>query len=173
MKRISRLALFALLAIAISACASGPKPVYPPIEGNWLYDYAASLDETGELPQLPQEWLSELKPDVDETRDRLLVLMNPSEILAIEAAGKRLIIKGGGRFERVYVLDGTSPSPNVKVTLSEKSIVAVHTEPELTLTETWEVSPDGSTLVVAIRAETPKLPKPIEIRRIYRSSRTF
>lgn len=138
-----------------------------------MYDYAASLDETGDLPQVPQEWLSELKRDEDKTRDRLLVLMNPPELLAIEKVGKRLIIQGGGRFERVYLLDGTPPTPTSVVTFSEQSIVAVHTEPEMTLTETWEVSPNLSTLVVSIKVETSKLPKPLEVRRIYRSSRTF
>lgn len=138
-----------------------------------MYDYAASLDETGELPQMPQEWLSELKRDEDKTRDRLLVLMNPPELLAIETMGNRLYIQGGGRFERVYFLDGTPPSPNSVVTFSEQSIVAVHTEPEMTLTETWEVSPNRSTLVVSIRVETSKLPKPLVVRRIYRSSGSF
>ena len=173
MKPPFRTALLVLAAIALSACATGPKPVYPPILGTWMYDYAASLDETGDLPQVPQEWLSELKPDEDKTRDRLLVLMNPPELIAIETMGKRLYIHGGGRFERVYFLDGTPSSPTSVVTFSEQSIVAVHTEPEMTLTETWEVSPNRSTLVVSIRVETSKLPTPLEVRRIYRSSSSF
>lgn len=173
MKLSFRTALLILVAIAVSACATGPKPVYPPLTGTWMYDYAASLDETGEVPQMPQEWLSELKRDEDKTRDRLLVLMNPPELLAIETRGKRLYIQGGGRFERVYFLDGTSSSPNSVVTLSEQSIVAVHTEPEMTLTETWELSSNRSTLVVSIRVDTPKLPKPLVVHRVYRSSGSF
>jgi hypothetical protein len=166
-------ALLSIVAIVFFACATGPKPVYPPMEGNWMYDYGASVDQNGELPQIPQEWQSELKRDEDETRDRLMVLMNPPELLAIERAGKRLVIQGGGRFERVYFIDGTSPSPGVAVSISARSIVAVHTEPEMTMSETWEVSADRSTLSLAIRAESRKLPKPLELRRIYRSSRSF
>lgn len=173
MTRLGNATLVATLLLVLSACATGPKPVYPPLTGTWMYDYAASLDETGELPQMPQEWLSELKREEDKTRDRLLVLMNPPELLAIETMGKRLYIQGGGRFERVYFLDGTPSSPNSVVTFTEQSIVAVHTEPEMTLTETWEVSPNRSTLVVSIRVETSKLPKPLVVRRVYRSSGSF
>lgn len=173
MKQLLHAALFALFAIAISGCASAPKLVYPPIEGNWMYDYAASVEQTGELPQVPQEWLSQLKRDVDKTRDRLLVLMNPPEILFIERIGKTLVIQGGGRFERRYALRETSPTPGSTIAISGTSIVAVHTEPELTLTESWEVSSDRSTLIVAIHADTPKLPKPLDVRRIYRSPSSF
>lgn len=138
-----------------------------------MYDYASSFTETGELPEIPQEWLSELKQDSDPMRDRLLVLRNPPEILSIERMGPRLIINGGGRFERTYFVDGRAAAPGSEITLTPQSIVAVHREPELTLTETWMVSGDRSTLVVAVRAETPKLPKPLDIKRIYRSSRSF
>ncbi len=173
MTSLHRRALLSIFAIAVSACATGPKLVYPPMEGNWMYDYAASVDQNGELPQIPQAWQSELKRDEDQTRDRLMVLMNPPELLAIERSGKRLVIQGGGRFERVYFIDGTPASPGVSVSISARSIVAVRTEPEMTLSETWELTADRSTLSVSIRAESPKLPKPLEIRRVYRSSRTF
>lgn len=168
-----RTSLLVLVAIAASACATGPAPVYPPIEGGWIYDYAASINDTGELPQIPQEWLSELKQDADPTRDRLLVLRNPPEILAIERMGNRLYIRGGGRFERTYLLDGTPPSPVSEIKFSADSIIATHREPEMTITEVWKVSPEGTTLLVGIRVETPKLPKPIDVVRIYRSSRAF
>ena len=173
MKRLARPLLVTLFTLALSGCATGPALVYPPIEGNWMYDYMASVDESGEVPQIPQAWLSELKRDEDKLRDRLLVLKDPPEILAIERVGKRLYIHGGGRFERTYFLDGTSSSPSSTITLTASWIEATHTEPELILTELWEVSPDRKTLIVSIKAETPKLPKPLEVRRIYRSSSTF
>lgn len=174
MKSKITLILLSFLALALTGCASSTPPaVYPPIEGSWMYDYASSFTETGELPDIPQEWLSELKQTDDPMRDRLLVLRNPPEILAIERVGPRLIINGGGRFERTYFVDGRQAAPGSEITFSPQSIVAVHREPELTLTETWAVSVDRSMLVIAIRAETPKLPKPLEVKRIYRSSRSF
>jgi hypothetical protein len=160
-------------ALAFVSCASSTEYVYPAVEGTWMYDYASSINDTGEVPQIPQEWLSELKQDDDPTRDRLMVLRNPPEILAIERVGGLLYIQGGGRFERTYKLDGTPPSPVSQVTFTADSIIAVHREPEMTLTETWKVSPERTTLFVAIRVETPKLPKPLDVVRIYRSSKAF
>jgi hypothetical protein len=71
------------------------------------------------------------------------------------------------------MLDGTPPSPVSQLTFSAESIIAVHREPEMTITETWAVSTDRSTLVVSIRVETAKLPEPLDVRRIYRSSHVF
>ena len=173
MKTTTLLLCCSLALLALVSCATGPKPVYPPIEGNWMYDYAASINDSGEIPELPQEWLSELKQAANTTRDRLLVLKNPPELLAIERIGNRLYINGGGRFERVYFVDGTPPSPVSEIKLTADSIVAIHREPEMTITETWRVSPERSTLVVGIHVETSHLPKPLEVVRIYRSSRAF
>lgn len=173
MKLTSSLLAASLAVLAFASCASTVEYVYPPLEGSWMYDYAASINDTGEVPTIPQEWLSELKQDNDPTRDRLMVLRNPPEILAIERVGGQLYIRGGGRFERTYKLDGTPPSPVSQVTFTESSIVAIHREPEMTLTETWRVSPERTTLFVAIRVETPKLPKPLDVVRIYRSSKAF
>lgn len=167
------LASLATLLLLSTGCATGTEYVYPRVEGSWMYDYAASINDTGELPQIPQEWLSELKQDSDPTRDRLLVLRNPPEILAIERIGGILYIRGGGRFERTYKLDGTPPSPVSEVKFTADSIVAVHREPEMTLTEVWRVSPEATTLFVEIRVETPKLQKPLDVVRIYRSSKAF
>ena len=173
MRTRSVLLSLSLALLALAGCATGTEYVYPPIDGSWMYDYAASINDSGELPQIPQEWLSELKQDADPTRDRLLVLRNPPEILSIERIGGILYIRGGGRFERTYKLDGTPPSPVSEVKFTTDSIVAVHREPEMTLTEIWRVSPEKSTLFVEIRVETPKLPKPLDVVRIYRSSKAF
>ncbi|MBI2215262.1 MAG: hypothetical protein HYU52_16555 [Acidobacteria bacterium] len=162
-----------LILLAFVSCASRVDYVYPQVEGSWMYDYAASINDTGEVPSIPQEWLSELKQDADPTRDRLMVLRNPPEILYIERVGGQLHIQGGGRFERTYKLDGSAPSPTSTLTLNESSIIAVHREAEMTLTETWRVSPERTTLFVAIRVETPKLKAPLDIVRIYRSSKAF
>ena len=116
--------------------------------------------------------MTALKQDPDPTRDELMVLRDPPQFILVERRGRQLIIKGGGRFERVYFLDGV-PQEGMQVTLTPTSIVAVHSQPEMTQTESWELSRDLSTLTIRIQAESPKLPKPLDMRRVYRSSRTF
>ncbi len=172
MKRIAITFASALFALALFGCASAPTLPYPPLEGTWMYDFAASFDDSGQLEQVPEEWMTALKQDPDPTRDELMVLRDPPQFILVERKGRQLIIKGGGRFERVYFLDGVAQQ-GMQVTITPTSIVAVHSQPEMTQTESWELSRDLSTLTIRVQAESPKLPKPLDMRRVYRSSRTF
>lgn len=169
--------LICVAALCLTSCATATANPYPPFDGRWLYDYAASVDEAATLPSNFHESISRLDREGRTDEHRLLesVAMNlqPPEILRIEYLGSVMVVRGGNAFKRDFELSNLNPAPGVEVKWDMVKLESKLTDQSIELTERYELSPDRSRLIITITMNTALLDEPLEMRWIYMSSTAF
>jgi len=170
-----------LLACILSAlflsCATATKSPYPPFDGRWLYDYAASADSGPNLPPDFGEAISRLDREgrTEEHRqlEALAMSLQPPEILRIEFLASVMVIRGGGGFQRDYELSNLNPAPGVVVKWNGKTVEATHNADSIELTETYELSPDKTRLFITLEMNSTLLEEPLAMRWTYMAASAF
>jgi hypothetical protein len=166
-----------LLVLLLAACATPTANPYPAFDGRWLYDYASSVDANATLPPDLEHSISRLDREGRTGDHRRLEAvarnLHPPEIMRIEYAGSTMVIRGGGGFSRNYELSNLNPAPGVEVKWDMVSLETKIVDDEIEVTERYELSSDGNSLVITITMNSPLLEKPLEMRRVYMSSRVF
>ena len=119
MRRRLTILLALITALAIGCATTTPSP-YPAFDGDWLYDYAASVDENGMIS--PSDFggaISKFERDGRNQRSRQLEALahkiRAPEIIRIEIVGTRMQVDGGGGFKRNYELSGLATNPGVEI----------------------------------------------------------
>ena len=168
--------LLVVLPLLVACATTQPSP-YPPFDGRWLYDYAASVGDDATLPPDFGESISRLDREGRNEDHKQLEMMamklRPSEIIRIEYIGSSMLIRGGGGFERNYDLSGMKPTPGVEVKWDMTRLEATMTDDRIQVQESYELSLDRMRLTILIRMDSPLLDEPLEMRRVYTSSKAF
>lgn len=170
-------AFVAVAALCLTSCATTTANPYPPFDGRWLYDYAASVDSAASLPSNFHESISRLDREGRTEEHKLLeavaMSLQPPEILRIEYVGSVMAIRGGNAFRRDYELSNLQPKPGVEVKWDMVKLESKLTDQSIELTERYELSPDRRRLIIDITMNTALLEKPLEMRWIYLSAAAF
>lgn len=176
MPRFSALLLPCVLLLAAS-CATAPQNPYPPFDGRWLFDYEASVEDDATLPPDFEQLISRLdregRTDDHRVLEAIARKLRPPEILRIEFQASTMVIRGGGVFERSYELSNLNPTPGVEVKWDMVELEAKLTDENVEVTEHYQLSSDGNRLIIRITMDSPLLENPLEMRRVYMSSRAF
>jgi len=169
--------LVCALALIAASCATAPANPYPPFDGRWLYDYAASADSGPNLPPDFGEAISRLDREgrTEEHRqlESLAMSLQPPEILRIEYLASVMSIRGGGGYKRDYELSNLNPTPGVVVKWNGKTLEATHTADSIELTEKYELSPDKTRLFITLTMNSALLEQPLAMRWTYMAASAF
>lgn len=169
--------LAGVLSLALVSCATATKSPYPPFDGRWLYDYAASADTGPTLPPDFGEAISRLDREGRSNEHRQLEALARSlrapEILQIEYQSSVMSIRGGGSFKRDYELSNLKPTPGVEVNWDMVKLEARLTAETIELTEKYELSPDKRHLFITITMNGALLEKPLSMRWTYLAASAF
>jgi hypothetical protein len=169
--------LASLCILLMASCGTTTPNPYPPFDGRWLYDYAASADQGPKLPADFGEAISRLNREgrTEENRrlEAIAMKLRAPEILRIEYLASTMSIRGGGGFRRDYELSNLNPTPGVEVNWNMVVLEAKLTDESIEMTERYELSPDRRHLHITITMSTPALEEPLRMRWIYLSAAAF
>lgn len=166
-----------LIVLFLASCATAPANPYPPFNGRWLYDYAASVETAATLPANFQESISRLdregRTDEHKMLESIAMNLQPPEILRIEYMASTMVIRGGNAFKRDYDLSNLNPTPGVEVKWDMVKLESKLTDQSIEMSEKYELSPDRNRLIITISMKTASLEKPLEMQWIYMSASAF